>query len=102
MERVRADVRGRGGGRVIPALVLYSGVAVGDLAEANGRGARAQRGGEEDVLYAAVKGDNVHQVDVKETPPAFRGKELGPHSGERGSRVLEPDDRCVLVGHSAS
>ena len=41
-------------------------------------------------------------VDVKEAPPAFGGKELGPNSGERGSRVLEPDDRRGLVGHSAS
>ena len=95
-------MRGGGGGGVIPALVLYGGVAVRDLTEANGRGARAQRGGEEDVLNATVKGDNVHPVNVEETPPAFGGKELGPNSGERSSRVLEPDDRRVLVGHSAS
>ena len=38
-------------------------------------------GGEEDVMNASIKGDNVHTVDIKEKPLAPVGNELGPTLG---------------------
>jgi hypothetical protein len=55
----------------VPTLVLNCWVTVGDLAEAYGGGAGAERGWEEHVLDAAIEGNNAHTGDVQECPAAL-------------------------------
>ena len=55
----------------VPTFVLDCWVTVGDLAEAYGGGAGAERGWEEQTLDAAIEGNNAHTGDVQDRPAAL-------------------------------